>query len=49
MPSGPSIRVKVPAALLVPGHEYTLMLSPSASPDRPIQAYVFSVKPRPAR
>jgi hypothetical protein len=47
--SGPSIRVKVPAALLVPGREYTLVVSPATAPDRPIRAYVFSVKARPGR
>jgi hypothetical protein len=42
--AGPSIRVKVPAALLVAGKEYTLVVSPATSPERPIRAYVFRVE-----
>jgi hypothetical protein len=44
---GPSIRVVVPAALLLAGKEYTLVVSPASSPERPIRAYLFKVEPGP--
>jgi hypothetical protein len=44
---GSSIRVVIPAALLLAGKEYTLVVSPASSPGRPIRAYLFKVEPGP--
>lgn len=45
--AGPLLRVKIPAARLAAGKEYTLVVSPASSPERPIRAYVFRVERRP--
>jgi len=42
--TGSALFVRVPAALLEAGAEYTLVLSPGREPARPIRAYAFTVR-----